>query len=208
MCCSGDPVARNLEQTQAAFTETLNNSYKVTFANQQAVLASVTAQLNNAVSNPQGFSPKDLATLRTSSTDLTANQFKNAMVTAQTRNAATGGADLGSGVAAGITSDIAAKGAEAQAQNQQQITMANEELKQQNYWKGISGLQTVAGLESPAPVANAGANVANSATNAGNLLLGSQQAQWGDIGATISGIAGLGKSILTGGTGGGTIFSG
>ena len=191
MCCSGDQTAKNLEETQAAMTSTLNASYTTMFAEQQALLKPLQVQLQQAVNNPQGFSPAELASLRTSSTDLTAGQFEKAAVAANTMGAAHGGADLSSGVQAGIEAGVATAGAQTQAQNQQGITIANEQQRQQNFWKGIGGLEDIGGLENATPVAGAGAGVANSATSAGNLALNSQQASWGDIGGVISGVAGL-----------------
>lgn len=176
-------------------TQTLNASYSTMFGEQQALLKPLQAQLQQLVTNPQGFSPQELAALRTSSTDQTATQFRNAAVAANTLGAAHGGADLSSGIQAGIESGVAAAGAQAQAQGQENITLANEEQKQKNYWSGIAGLENVAGLENPTPVAGAGAGVANSATNAGDLLLKSQQASWGNIGGVISGIAGLATGL-------------
>lgn len=205
MCCSGDQNAKALEKTQLAMTQTLNANYQTMFAEQQALLKPLQAQLQQMVTNPQGFSPQELAALRTSSTDQTSQQFRNAAVSAATLGAAHGGADLSSGVQAGIEANVAAQGAQAQAGNQQQITLANEEQRQQNYWKSIGGLENVAGLENPTPVAGAGAGVANSATNAGDLLLKSQQASWGNIGGIISGVAGLatgGISSIAKGIGG------
>ncbi len=195
MCCSGDSNAAALEKTQTAMTQTLNASYQTMFSEQQALLKPLQAQLQQMVTNPQGFSPQELATLRTSSTDQTATQFKNAAIAANTMGAAHGGADLSSGVQAGIEASVAAQGAQVQSQNQNQITLANEQQRQQNYWKAISGLGDVAGLENPTPVAGAGASVANSGTNAGNLLLNSQQASWGNIGGIISGVAGLATGL-------------
>lgn len=194
MCCSGDSTAQDLEKTQAAFTSTLNSAYSTMFANQQATLAKLTAQLNQAVNNPQGFSAQDLAAMRTTTMDQTTQQFARAQVAANAKAAAEGGADLGSGVAAGISAGIQAQGAEAQAAGQEQITLANEQLKQQNYWRGISGLENLGGMENPTSIAGAEAGVANSATNAGQLVLSSEQAGWGDIGGVISGIAGLGAA--------------
>ena len=199
MCCSGDSSAKSLESTQAAFVNTLNASYQTTFAEQQATLAKLSTQLNYMISNPHGFSPADLAAMRTSATDMTAGQFQKAMAATGAYAASHGGADLSSGVQAGITAGVATAGAQEQSREQLAITQANEQMKMENYWKSISGLGTVAGLQNPAAYAGESAGVAKSSVDAGQLLLASKQAGWQDVGGVISGIAGLGLSVATGG---------
>ena len=199
MCSSGDATAKATEQADAAFTNTLQGSFSSAFANNQAILSSLNTTLSNIVKNPTGFTPAALTAMRTGATDTTATQFQNAERSANAVAAAHGGGALPSGVAAQVSGQIAQGAAAQQSQEQNQITLANAQQQQSNYWNAISGLGNVASMENPTGYSNSAATNSNASTNAGNLLLQSQQAGWQDIGGIISGVAGLGTAIATGG---------
>jgi hypothetical protein len=191
MCCSGDHTAKNLEQAQYQMTLTLNNDYKIAFGEQQAVLARLNNQFSYIMNNPQGYDMKTLASMRTSATDENAVQFSRAMAAGAAFSATHGAADVSSGTAAQIGSEIAASGAAMQAQSQNQITQAQGQAKRQDYWNALQGLSNVGSMYNPTSYAGAGATAANSSVNAGQLLLQSQQATWSNMFGVIKGAAGL-----------------
>jgi hypothetical protein len=194
MCSSGDQTAKANEASQAAFSSLLQSSFSTAFGNNQAILSNLNTSLSNSIKNPTGFTPATLAAMRTGATDTTATQFENAEKSAGAVAASHGGDALPSGVSAQISGDIAQGAASQQSQDQNQISLANAQQQQSNYWNAISGLGTVANLENPTGYAGASSSAANSSTNAGGLLLQSQQAGWQDLGGVLSGIAGLGTA--------------
>jgi hypothetical protein len=214
VCSSGDKTASENEKSQLQFSNTLQASFATAFANNQAILQNLTGKLSAIIQNPTGFSPQALTAARTNATDTVARQFQTASTAANAVAAAHGGDALPSGVSAQVSGQIAQGAATAQSQEQNQITLANEQQRQQNYWNAISALGGVARTEDPTGYAGASSTAANASTNAGNLLLQSQQATWGDIGGIISGVAGLGEAVATGGlssfipSGGGGGFAG
>jgi hypothetical protein len=202
VCSSGDKTAKATEQSQAAFSNTLQASFATAFANNQAILQNLKTTLSNIIANPTGFSPAALTAARTNATDNVSREFQSASTAANAVAAAHGGDALPSGVSAQVSGQIAQGAAAEQSKEQEQITLANEQQRQQNYWNAIGALGGVANAENPTGYAGSSSTAANASTNAGNLLLQSQQATWGDIGGIISGVAGLGTSIATGGLSG------
>ena len=192
MCSSGDSTAKANEQSQLQFSQQLQSDFATTFGQNQGLFKQLSGVLQQALTNPQGYSPAALAAMRTSATDTIASQTQAAKVAAGNYAATHGGSALPSGVNAQIAGGIATAGAQSQAQAQNQITQANEDLRQQNYWRAISGLGSVMGENNPLGYAGAQTGASNASTGAGNLLLQSQQAGWANVGGIISGVAGLG----------------
>lgn len=198
MCSSGDHTVSSTEQAQAAFTNTLNADFQIAFAKSQAILDQLNAKLTNMIQNPQGFSKEAETALRTQATTENTAEFKNAAQNANTYIATHGGDALPSGVAAQINAQVAQGAASQEAGSQNAITMTNEQLKLDNYWKAISGLGGVAQEENPTGLANAEIGAANSVANLGDVYLRSKQAGWQNLGGVLSGIAGLGSAAVGG----------
>ena len=92
-----------------------------------------------------------------------------------------------------IAGEIGSAAAQSKAGQLASLSNANEEMKQQNFWKGISGLNSAAsqyGGAGATSISGAG-NAAESSVNAGQLKLASQQAGWADVGGMISAAGGL-----------------
>jgi hypothetical protein len=198
MCCSGDTTAKQTEQAQAAFTTTLTGAFKTAFANNQAILDKLTATLTDAINNPQGFSPKTLALMKTNASDTVTAQTQNAEKAANAYLASRGGPTLGSGVAAQIQGGIAAAGATETAKELSGIDIQSGLLQNENYWRGISGLTNVANAENPTGLANAETGSANATADLSRAYLASQQADWSNTFGIINGIAGLGMATVGG----------
>lgn len=196
LCCSGDSTAKATETAQAAFTNTLNTSFKSAFGNNQAILGNLTSKLTDSMNNPQGFSPSVLASMRTNATQNVQAQVKNAQVAANAYGASHGGPDLGSGVQSQIQGGISAAGATETGNELSNINLQSGLLQNQNYWNAISGLTNVAQAENPTGYAGAETSAANSVGNLSQAYLASQQAGWQDVGSVISGISGLGEAAV------------
>ena len=192
-CSSGDSTAGALEKSQAAMTSTLNADYGTAFAEQQQALSGLTAKMNYLTANPMGYTPQQLATATTSINENTATAARQALGSAAAYAAAHGGADIGNGAMGQIAGEIGSSAAQSKAQQLAGLSNANQEMKQQNFWKGISGLNSAAsqyGGAAATAISGAG-NAAESSVNAGQLKLASQQAGWADVGGMISAAGGL-----------------
>lgn len=196
MCCSGDSTVKASEQAQAAFTNLLSSSFSQAFAANQKILAGLTDTLNGIIQNPQGFSPKTLALMKTNAAEMVTGQTGQAQTSANAYLASHGGADLGSGVAAQIKGQIASQGATEQARESNQIDIQSGLLQNQNYWNAIGGLTQVANAYNPAGYANAETNSANAVADLSRASLASQQAGWQNTFGIINGIAGLGTAAV------------
>jgi hypothetical protein len=194
MCSSADPTEQGLEQSQAAFTNTLQSAFSTTFAANQQILGTLSSTLEKAIANPQGFTPAEMTALRTNATDTVAGQTANAQRGAAAYGATHGGQNLGSGVQAQIQGQVATGGMQQLSGEQNQITVANAQQQQQNYWNAVSGLTNVGAAYNPTGYAGAETSAANSTTSAAAQTLAEQQSGWQDAFGVVSGVAGLGMA--------------
>lgn len=170
----GDQTAKSAEASSATFATTLQNAFKTQFGAQSAVLDFLNSKLTAAVDNPQGMSPQALAAARTQATQQTSGDYAKAEQAVNGQIAARGGSTLPSGVDAQIHGSLAAAGANEESNAQNNITLQNEQLRQQNYWNAVSGLNGVANEYNP----NGFAGGANSATgNVAGLSTAFQQSK-------------------------------
>lgn len=191
MCSSADPTQQALRDSQKAFTDTLQASFKTTFAANQAILGNLTSILTKAIANPQGYSPAALTALRTTATDTVAQQTSNATRAAAEYSATHGGSDLGSGVNAQIQGQVQAEGMKTLSAEQNQISIANAERQQQNYWNAISGLTNVGAAYNPQGYAAQETGSANATTSASHEVAAEKQQSWNNAFGVVKGITGL-----------------
>jgi len=211
MCSSGGQVASTdqaLQSSQAAMTSTLNADYSQSFSAQQALLGQLQAKLSYMASNPMGYSPEYLHSATTSINENTASAAKRALGSAAAFAASHGAADVGGGGIAQVAGEIGSAAAQSKAQQLASLSQSSEQLKQQNLWNAISGLQNVGSqLGGAGGTAISGAtSTASGAVSAGEGALQAQQAGWAPLSA-ISGLVKAGASMFSpitfGGGGGG-----
>ena len=192
----GDNTAQSAEQSQAAFTQTLQQAFNSQFATQQATLGFLNNTLQNEVTNPTGYGATDLAAQRTSATDTIAAQAQNAQRATQGRAAMTGGANLPSGVNQQIAAEEQTAAGQAEAGAQNQITQNNANLKMQQQQAGLSGLSGVAQINNP----NQYASSANQGSGeVAGLSQAVTQANGPGIGQTLAGVTtGIGGAVIGG----------
>jgi hypothetical protein len=180
--CKGDSTAQASEQSQASFDNTLQQIFQQQYQSQTAQLNYLKNQLQPQITNPSGYSPAELAALRTSASDTNATQYQNAQTALNNQISQQSGGSKLVGVSGATTeADAGLLNAEAQqeANSQNQITQQNAQLKQANYWNSINALNGVAAQANPLGYANsstsgsgavAGLSQANSAANQSQLL--------------------------------------
>ena len=198
MCCSGDSTAKQTEAAQAAFTNTLSGAFRTAFGKNQADLDALSAKLTDMMNNPHGFDAKTLALMRTTASDTVAQQTAQAQTAANTYLATHGGPELGTGVGAQIKGQIAGEGATEAARENSNIDIQNGLLQNENYWKAIEGLTSVANAENPTGIAGAETGSANATADLSRAYLSSKQADWQNTFGIINGIAGLGTAAVGG----------
>jgi hypothetical protein len=185
-----------LQNADVAQTKALNADYATTFAEQQGILGPLQAKLSYMATNPMGYSAPALAAQKASINNNTATAAKQAIGAAAAYSAAHGGADVGGGGIASTVGKIANEAAQSKAGQLENLTMSNEQLKQQNMWNALSGLQSVGaqygGQGSTAAGTTAG--VSNAGQGAGAGAVSAANTGWSDFGSVLSGIAGLGMA--------------
>lgn len=196
----GDQTVKNAESDAASFSKTLQSAFATQFGAQKGVLDFLNNKLEASVNNPQGMSPEALAAARTNATQQSATDYNDATRAVQGQIAARGGSTLPSGVNAQIEGGLAQAGANEQSSAQNNITLQNEQLRQQNYWNAVNGLSTTAQIENP----NGFAGSANGSTgNIAGLSSALQQSKKGILTTLAGGLAsGLGQGLGAFATGG------
>jgi hypothetical protein len=186
--CKGDNTAQASEKASAAFNTELQGYMKTQFAQSQESLKYLTSKSMAMIDNPTGMSPEALVAARTSADDRNAGAYQNAKREMQNNQALKSG-DLPSGVNAQIGSTLASEEAANQAGSQDQITLQNEQLKQQNRQNAINTLSGVSNTEGSAmSTLSSGAN--NAAGEVTNLSNANTNAAGPTVGAILGGIAG------------------
>lgn len=198
----GDPTAQAAETTQNNFDQQLMGIFNQQYGKQSQVFNFLTGQMQNMVmAGGQGYSPDAIAAMRTSATDTNSQQTQNAQQAyANDVSARSGGSKL-AGVSGAVGSGeaaIAASGAAQEANSQNAITLANEQLKQQNYWNAtnvLSGQEAVANPLGYSSGATGGTNAVSNASEAITAANGPSALQ------VIGGIAGGAAQGFAGGLG-------
>lgn len=173
----------NLASNQSWWNSEMANELRSLFYNQYykntSALDFLNGKMRAMVNNPTGYSPAALAAMRTGATENASNEFSHAQQALNAQEMAHGGEDLPSGVNAQLNAGLYAQEAAQKANAENQITLANEDQRQNNYWRGVQGLDTVAEQRNPNALLgeslNASAGVGglvNAATNVNNSGFG------------------------------------
>lgn len=172
-------LASNQSWLQSDFANYLQQAFKQQFGHNEDVLNFLQNKMWQGVQHPQGYSPAALTAMRTGAIDNASREFAHAQQGLNEQEMSHGGADLPSGVNAQINAGLGAEEAAQKANAENQITLANENLKNENYWKSAAGLGGVA--EGYNPLGYAGAesgatgevgSLVNAATNVNNSGFG------------------------------------
>lgn len=182
--CKGDSTDSATEQAQqeeaaqqAAYNKSLMDIFTQQFGAQQGVLNYLKGQMQPMIENPQGYSPQELTSMRTTADDTLSNQYQNAQKTLNAQEFANGSRDLPSGVNDQLNGSLLASEAADKSNAQNTITQSDANLKQQNYWNAVNVLNGVATEENPLGYAGAATNAANAGTSAANSVANLSQAE-------------------------------
>jgi hypothetical protein len=146
----GDSTAQAAESTGAAFDQKLIDMFQAQYGKQQGIINYLQNLVTPIINKGgQGYTPEQLAAQRTAATDTISAQFRDAQAGVNAAAVRTGGSALPSGVSTMIESSLAPQEALAQSQAQEQITAANANLQQQNYWNAINVLNGQSAMLNP-----------------------------------------------------------
>lgn len=186
----GDQTLKQSEQSQAALNQQLSQAFTTQFGKQSQILSYLQGKLQPMIDNPTGFSPEALTAMRTQASDTNADQFNSAQTALNDQLAARGGASsLPSGVDAQIRGQLASAGARQEATSQNNITLQDEQLKQQNFWNAVNGLSGNAAQLNPLGYSGGATQGAGAVAGLGQAYKASQQSQLlGTLGAVAGGL--------------------
>jgi hypothetical protein len=197
----GDKTVKAAETSQQTFDTSLQKIFTQQYATQKSNLDYLTAKLKPQIdAGGTGYTPAQLASMRTGATDTNSAQFQAAKAALQESISQRSGGSKLTGVSGASTEADAAllnSAAQTEAGSQEQITAANANLQQQNYWQAVNVLNGVAAQNNPlgyAGSATAGTGAVASASDAytnsnKSQLLG---ALGGALGGAVGGWAGGG----------------
>jgi hypothetical protein len=185
----------NLQQQQSEFYTTLTNNYKQQFANQSAILGSLTTAFQPILAagiNQYGFSPTEDASLRTSASDTIAQTQAGAQTALNNQLAARGGGNsvIPSGAEEQLRAGFLSSAATQQAQASNQITQAGYNQGRQNFLSAQGALSNAAGLYAPQGYAGEATSAGSSAFSMANTINQQNNAWKAELGGALGGIAG------------------
>ena len=138
--CKGQAqaIATNTEN----FAQTLQGVFTQQLSTQQSQLQALNTQLNNMITNPQGYSASGLAAMETAATTQNATNYASAQqsLNNQIQTMQGGNAGLPSGAAAMLEGQLQSSAANQQSQSQLGIAQANANVMLQQQSQGLSML--------------------------------------------------------------------
>lgn len=188
----GDDTAKAAEQQQAAFNAQLMSIFTQQFDKQQALLGYLKGKLQPMINNPTGYSPKELAALRTGATDQLSVAYQNAQKALNNEELQkNGGSDLPSGTTAQLDAALLQQEAQDKANAQNTITMNDENLKQTNYWNALNVLNGQTAVQyNPLGYAQTATEGSNAVANLSTAYKQSQQSGLMGMLGSLAGAAG------------------
>lgn len=185
----------SISNEQAGFYSDLMNSYNQQFANQSNILSSLQSAFSPILAGgigQQGYTAPELAALRTSATDTTAQGYQQARMAVDDQMAAAGGGNvpMPSGAAAQINSELAAQFAGQNAAEQLGITQNNYTQGRANFLGAASALSGAAGLYNPEGFMGGANSAGSSAFGSANTVNQQNQSSLSGLGTAIGAIGG------------------
>jgi hypothetical protein len=146
----GDSTAKAQEQanlaatqSQADFTKELMGTFQTQFGKQSNIYQFLQSKMQPMIDNPTGMSADALTAARTSATDADSVAYQNAQKTLNANMASRGEAGVPSGVNDQLNEALLNQEAAQKSSDQNNITLQNEQLKQQNMWNAVNTLSGV-----------------------------------------------------------------
>jgi len=194
----GDQLAKDNEKLQLDLNRQLFSTFQFQLGKQNQITGLLTKMLSPMIQNPTGFSPEALTALRTQATDTNSQQFHDAQTALNDQLAARGGSStLPSGVDAQLRAGLAGLGAQTESQSQANISLANENQRQTNFWNAIQSLSGNAQVLNPLGYAGGATSGGGALANLSQAYKQSQSSQLlGALGSAGGGVStGIGGAL-------------
>lgn len=209
--CKGASSQQTQEAaSQQQFYNTLSSDYNTQFANQSAILGSLTNALSSTLQagpNQYGYSAAETGSLNSSALQGTGQSYANASKSLKENQAAQGGGNvaLPSGVASQQQAQLAASAANQESSSLLGIQQQGYQQGAANYNNAVNALGGVASQYNPTGYAgsatSAGSSAYGSATT--NQQMNNAASPWNVLGGVIGGVAqGFGGALGSGISGG------
>lgn len=200
--------AKENEQAQTNFFNGLTQQQGTQFANQQELqdtLTSAYTPIVNAGINQNGYTPDELAELKTSAAETAGANYAGASRALAASGAGAGSATDSSGILKEQEAGVATAGANANTVAQNQIELQNKEQGRQNFFtasSALGGVNSTAASSTSALAEGANGAGSNATKSIDQVDQENKAGSWqtilgGAVGAAASGVA----SGLTGGLG-------
>ena len=194
LCCGPSAAQQQLSAEQNQFYTNLNNSYATTYAGQQNILNSLTAEFQPILAagpNQEGFSAQEETALNTQAAESTAAGAQEAQVALGNKEAAQGGgAAIPSGAQEELSANIDTSAGNEEAALRTQITEADYQQGLTNFNEAAGVLGNTAALENPTGVAGAATSAGSAAETTANQIAQEETAWMQPIFGAIGGIGG------------------
>jgi hypothetical protein len=193
---SGEEKA--LASQQADFYKTLTADYSKQFANQSAILSSLTAAFDpilKAGIGQYGFTPQQDVSMRTSASDAIARNTASAQTALNENLAARGGGNVSipSGATAQLEASLLSSEATQQAETSNAITQKGYDVGRSNFLSAEGALMGAAGMYNPLGFAGATTGAGSSAFNMEDEI-NKQNTAW--QGALTGALTGMGTALI------------
>ena len=194
--CGADKSQKQIEQQQQQNFSTLTNQAQQIFGNSSQIFQDLTSSFAPVVaagSQQQGFSPAELATLRSQAITNSGQAYRNAAQAAGERSAAAGGGNalLPSGATAQIQANIAQAGAGQTANELSQIDLQNAQLGRENWLQSAGILSGATNVFNPATgAAGQSTGAGEAAANTANQIAQQQNSWMSALGGAIGAVGG------------------
>lgn len=195
-------------QQQQNFQQLAGNAQQV-FGDSSQIFKDLTSSFAPIVAagpGQSGYTPAELAALRSSAITNTGQQYKNAAAAAGERIAASGGGNavLPSGTVAGVEGNIANAGAAQTAGQLTNIDIQNAEVGRQNWMNAAGVLAGAPNVFNPATNSSReGTSAGSAAMTSANDVYNANRAWVGDTMGILGDAAKIGSSFATMGMSGG-----
>ncbi len=199
--CKESEAEKQAQQQQQQFSQQLMSTYNEQFAEQQAILKTITPQLQATINNPQGFGVTEYAQLQAQIINDTGAQYSNAAKTAAAEFATTNEAGLPSGVEASIQANLAGAAAGQVSGESSQLIVSNAQLKAQQQQQAQAELTGIAANEG-SQVESTGNSVNTGTAQAfqeASTIYNQGQVWQNILGGVVGGALGGAADTLTGG---------
>jgi hypothetical protein len=193
--CKGDSTAKQEEEATASFDTSLQQIFQQQYATQASQLKFLQSQFEPTIQNGgQGYTPEQLASMRTGATDANAQAYQDAQAALNNEESqASGGSKLTGVAGANTEADAALLNQEAitQAGSQEQITAQNANLQTENYWNSVNALNGVAAQENPLGYAGESSTAGGTVASLGNTVTSANSSPLlGALGGIVGGVGG------------------